>query len=422
MGKIFPDAEFDWKGDTPLNLPCDCHLIYEMHVRGFTIDSSSQTSHGGTFLGVIEKISHLKNLGITAVELLPIFEFDETANPHVNPRTGEKLYNYWGYSTLNFFTPMARYGSIKDFKAMVQALHLAGIEVILDVVYNHVDLRMFHPSDNETYYILDEKGQHTNFTGVGNTTNCNHPVMMHLILSSLHYWVSEMHVDGFRFDLASIFCRDETGKVLANPPIIQAMVDDPSILANTKLIAEAWDSAGLYQVGNFPGNGRFAEWNGEYRDTVRRFIKSSDGQSSPFASTMSGSQHLYGNQSPSHSINFITAHDGFTLKDLVSYNEKHNEENGEQNHDGNSYNISWNCGVEGPTTNPAICALRRKQMRNFLCALCLSIGTPMLLMGDEYGHTEEEIIPSLLSGQQKKSLSLEGTSKKIKISLNSLKN
>ena len=386
LGKVFPDLNFDWKEDKPIQLPQENLFIYEMHVRGYTIEKNSETAHPGTFLGIIEKIPYLQELGITAVELLPIYEFDETANPNKNPKRDETLFNYWGYTTLNFFTPMRRYGSIQDFKTMVQALHTAGIEVILDVVYNHVDLRMFHPSDKEVYYILNENGEHTNFTGCGNTTNCNEPVMSNLILSSLRYWVSEMHVDGFRFDLASIFCRDENGKVLSDPPVIRTIIGDP-VLANTRLIAEVWDCGGLYQLGSFPGSGRFAEWNGDYRDTVRRFIKSTEGQGSPFASVMSGSQYLFGNQSPLLSINFITAHDGFTLRDLVSYNEKHNKENGEQNKDGNSFNISWNCGAEGPTNDARINTLRQKQIRNFLCALCLSIGTPMLLMGDEYGHT-----------------------------------
>ncbi|NGX60036.1 MAG: hypothetical protein KR126chlam3_01198 [Chlamydiae bacterium] len=388
LGKVFPSLDFDWEGDRPLHLPFETLILYEMHVRGFTQGPSSGVEHPGTFLGVIEKIPYLQKLGINAVELLPIFPFDETANTFKNPNTGDKLYNYWGYSTQNFFSPMAPYGSISEFKEMVKALHRAGIEVILDVVYNHVGINAFHLIDKETYFILDENGNHTNYTGCGNTINCNHPVVIDFILSSLHYFVEEMHVDGFRFDLASIFTRGLKGEVLETPPLIDAITNCPS-LTNTKLIAEAWDCAGLYQVGSFPGI-QFAEWNGKFRDATRRFLKGSDEQAGAFAAALCASPDLYeGKKAPYQSINFITAHDGFTLHDLVSYNEKHNEDNGEDSRDGNSYNESWNCGVEGSTDNPEIRSLRERQMRNFLLALTVAIGTPMFLMGDEYGHSRD---------------------------------
>ena len=374
--QIAPSPPFDWKGDQPLNLPFENSIIYEMHVRGFTQDPTSHVQHPGTFLGLIEKIPYLQKLGINAVELLPVFEFDET--------TG----NYWGYSTSHFFAPLARYGTLHDFKKMVKALHKAGIEIILDVVYNHVGTDAFEILDKPSYFLLDNDQNHTNYTGCGNTVHCNHPQVIDLILASLRYWVLEMHVDGFRFDLASIFCRGANGEVLDNPPIIQAILDDPD-LAQTKLIAEPWDCGGLYQVGSFPGQGRFAEWNAKFRDVTRRFLKGTDGQAGAFASVMVGSHDLYQGGAPFQSINFVTAHDGFTLYDLVSYNEKHNEENGEENRDGNDWNDSWNCGVEGPTDDPEILDLRQKQMRNFLLALTMSIGTPMFLMGDEYGHTRD---------------------------------
>lgn len=385
--KVFPDLAFDWEADAPLQIPFQELVIYEMHVRGFTEDKSSNAKSPGTFLGLIEKIPYLKKLGVNAVELLPVFEFDENANSHKNPKTGKRLFNYWGYSTINFFCPMARYGTIPEFKKMVKELHKAGIEVILDVVYNHTGKSTLEMIDARTYFILDDQGQNTNFTGCGNTVNCNNHVVVDLILSSLRYWVAEMHVDGFRFDLASIFCRGENGAVLENPPVLAAINEDP-ILANTKMIAEAWDCAGLYQVGCFPGGTRWADWNGKYRDVVRRFIKGDNGQVSDFASVMMGSQDLYDNgRNPYHSINFITAHDGFSLRDLVSYNDKHNEENGEDNKDGNNWNGTWNCGQEGPTDDPKIKELRERQIRNFFTALLLSVGTPMVLMSDEYGHT-----------------------------------
>jgi len=374
LGKVFPSVAFDWGKDRPLNLPFESLVLYEMHIRGFTKDPSSKVKHPGTFLGAIEKIPYLKELGINAVELLPIFSFDETSS------------NYWGYSTESFFAPMAPYGTISECKQMIKAFHEAGIEVILDVVYNHVGINSFSLIEKEVYFILDQNKEHTNYTGCGNTVSCNHPHVIEFILASLCYFVSEMHVDGFRFDLASIFTRGPNGEILQHPPLIAA-IESCSELKNTKLISEPWDCAGLYQVGSFPSP-KFAEWNGQFRDHVRRFLKGRDKAAGPFASVMCGSANLYeGEKAPYQSINFITSHDGFTLFDLVSYNEKHNEANGEENKDGNSFNDSWNCGVEGETNDPEILQLRERQMRNFFLVLTMAVGTPMLLMGDEYGHT-----------------------------------
>ncbi|NGX40065.1 MAG: hypothetical protein KR126chlam1_01405 [Chlamydiae bacterium] len=391
LGKVSPPFPFDWENISSPNHHFEELIIYEMHLRGFTKDSSSQTSHPGTFLGMIEKIPYLKELGINAVELLPIFAFDETANPFQNPTTKEKLTDYWGYSPFNFFTPMNHYASdpnqaIHECKQLVKALHKENIEIILDVVFNHTGA-YFRGIDNPTYFLQGPKGEDTNYTGCGNTLNCNHPATINLILSALRYWAEEMHIDGFRFDLASIFCRGENGEILKNPPLIEAITSDP-ILSRLKLIAEPWDCAGLYQLGSFPAKD-WAEWNGAFRDNLRRFIKGSDGALAPFATLMSGSAPLFPNKSPYHSINFVTAHDGFTLRDLVSYNEKHNLSNGEENRDGNNSNESWNCGVEGPTDDPQIELLRQRQMRNFLLALTMASGTPMFLMGDEYGHTRQ---------------------------------
>lgn len=401
-GRHFELAPFDWGEDPRPQIPMTDLIIYEMHVRAFTCDKSSKASHPGTFLGIIDKIPHFKKLGVNAIELLPIHEFNECDNMLKNPNANKPLCNFWGYSTLNFFSPMNRYASSPDFgasiiefKTMVKELHKNGIEVILDVVYNHTAeneslkdrFYSFKGIDNPSYYILGKKGEYYNFSGCGNTFNCNHPVAARLILDSLHYWVSEMHVDGFRFDLASILTRDRNGEPLENPPLVQAITEDP-IFASTKLIAEPWDAAGLYQVGSFPG--KWAEWNGKYRDTVRRFIKGTDWQTEDFARRLCGSDDLYCcDRNPSYSINFITAHDGYTLRDLVSYQDKHNLDNGEENRDGYNDNASWNCGAEGPTDNPKIIELRKRQMRNYHLALMLSLGTPMVLMGDEYGHTRK---------------------------------
>lgn len=400
---VLPEGDvFDWGEDPSPNIALHDLIIYEMHVRGFTVDPSSKVKHPGTYLGVIEKIPYLLDLGINAVELLPLFEFDETENTKVNPKTNERLCNFWGYSTMNFFSPMQRYASqiqpraaITEFKTMVRELHRNGIEVILDVVYNHTGegngegpTLSFKGLDNAVYYILDSAGHYANYTGCGNTFNCNHPVCREFILESLRYWVVEMHVDGFRFDLASIFSRGIHGEPLPSAPILEAITKDP-ILAKVKLISEPWDAVGLYQVGSFflPGGSRWSEWNGRYRDIVRRFVKGT-GYKGAFASSICGSQDLYYRESPTRSINFVTAHDGFTLADLVSYNRKHNLANGEENRDGSDNNDSWNCGTEGDTEVSTVLFLRERQMRNFHLALMISRGVPMLLMGDEYGHTK----------------------------------
>ncbi len=372
-----------------------------MHVRGFTRDDSSKVQHPGTYLGLIEKIPYLKELGVNAVELLPIHEFNEKEAVQINPLTKQKLCNYFGYSTVNFFSPMNRYASqsnqdkaLIEFKTMVRELHKNGIEVILDVVYNHTfegnhqgPVLSFRGFDAPAYYMIDAQGNYLNFSGVGNTVNCNHPVSWELILQSLRYWVTEMHVDGFRFDLASILTRGENGAPLAYPPMVEAISRDP-ILSHTKLIAEAWDAGGLYQVGGFYHGTRWSEWNGKYRDVVRRFIKGTPGHKMAFATALCGSQDLYGwGRAPICSVNFITAHDGFSLADLVTYNEKHNESNGEENRDGFDHNDSWNCGIEGHSLNKKIVNLRERQIRNFHFALMISQGIPMVLMGDEYAHT-----------------------------------
>lgn len=401
LGKVIEDSPFDWQGDKRPNIPNKDLIIYEMHVRGFTRDSSSDVEHPGTFLGIIEKIPYLKEIGVNAVQLLPIYEFDEKEVLLKNPKTDEKLCNYFGYSTVNFFSPMLRYASQSDqdyalleFKTMVRELHKNGIEVILDVVYNHTfegnkegPVLSFRGLDRQAYYMIDREGGYLNFSGCGNTMNSNHPLTRELILASLRYWVSEMHVDGFRFDLASILTRAENGTPLDNAPIVEAISKDP-VLSNTKLIAEAWDAGGLYQVGSFYPGTRWSEWNGRYRDVVRRFIKGTSGHKTSFATALCGSQDLYGNgRSPTCSVNFITAHDGFSLADLVTYNEKHNEENGEDNRDGFDHNDSWNCGLEGHSSNKKIVNLRERQIRNFHLALMVSQGIPMLTMGDEYAHT-----------------------------------
>jgi isoamylase len=400
-GRIVEPAPFDWENDRPPQIPIEELIIYEMHVRGFTRHPSSEVKHPGTFLGMIEKIPYLKELGINAVELLPVFEFDECEIDRKNPVTRERLYNYWGYSTMNFFSPMKRYCTssnwgvaMSEFKSLVKALHNNGIEIILDVVYNHTGegglgghTFSFRGIDNPVYYMVDENGEYRDYTGTGHTFNCNHPVTSKLILDSLRYWVSEMHIDGFRFDLASILTRSANGWVLEDPPVIAMISQDP-LLANVKLIAEAWDAAGLYQVGSFPYGNRWADWNGKYRDYVRDFIKGTQGVCGNFARVFTGSSDLYGKwESPYHSINFVTAHDGFTLQDLVSYQDKYNEGNGEENRDGTNDHHSWNCGEEGKTDNVEILELRERQRRNFMIALFLSLGVPMMLMGDEYGHT-----------------------------------
>jgi glycogen operon protein len=395
---VVADAgSYDWEGDEPLRRPFAQTVIYEMHVRGFTAHPNSglDPETQGTYAGVIEKIPYLQRLGVTAVELMPVFQFDPQDAP-------SGLSNYWGYSPVSFFAPHCGYASVDDpigvldeFRDMVKALHRAGIEVILDVVYNHTaeagadgPTMSFRGLENSAYYILENGGEHANYSGTGNTLNANQSVVRRLILDSLHYWVEEMHVDGFRFDLASILSRDESGHPLPNPPILWDIESDP-VLVGTKLIAEAWDAAGLYQVGSFVGDS-WKEWNGRFRDDIRAFGRGDPGMVKALADRLLGSPDLYAEQprEPERSINFVTSHDGFTLNDLVSYDRKHNEANLENNRDGTDHNLSWNCGVEGPTDDPAIEALRNLQIRNFLAITILSLGAPMLLMGDEVRRTQ----------------------------------
>lgn len=403
LGLVPPLDTFDWEGDLPPRIPPDQLIIYEMHVRGYTKHASSQARSPGTFLGIIERLDHLKQLGVNAVELMPIWEFNEAEYNCCALSVGKHLCNYWGYSPVSFFALMNRYAAssdpgavINEFKSFVKAMHGAGIEVILDVVFNHTAESGFTgPTyswkgiDPDRYYLCDAKGNYVDFTGCGNTLHHNHPQTIQLILDSLRYFVTEMHVDGFRFDLASTLCR-RVGGVLDPAPVVDAMTQDP-VLAECKLIAEPWDASGLYQVGSFYRSGAaWSEWNGQYRDSVRRFIKGTDNCVGIFATRLCGSQDLYGGDgSPLNSINFITAHDGFTLRDLVSYNQKHNFGNGENNRDGLNENESWNCGWEGPTKNQAILRLRARQMRNHHLALMVSRGIPMILMGDEYAHTKQ---------------------------------
>ena len=394
--------DFDWEDDRPLEIPPEDQIIYEMHVRSFTKHPSSGVKHPGTFAGIREKIPYLKELGVNAIELMPVYEFDEFENSRPNPQTGELLVNYWGYSTVGFFAPKAGYSAtgklgmqVDEFKALVKELHKNGIEVILDVVFNHTaegnengPYISFRGLDNKTYYMLTPQGYYYNFSGCGNTLNCNNPIVRNIVLDCLRYWASEYHIDGFRFDLASILGRDPWGAPLPNPPLLETLAFDP-ILAKCKLIAEAWDAGGLYQVGSFPAYGRWAEWNGKYRDSIRKFLKG-EGTVGDMAQRLQGSPDLYSwsGRAPATSINFITAHDGFTLADLVSYNHKHNEANGENNNDGANDNDSWNCGAEGWTEDPWINATRRRQMRNAIALLMVSQGVPMLLMGDEVGRSQ----------------------------------
>jgi isoamylase len=395
---------YEWDGDRPINRPMSESVIYEMHVAGFTKSPTSGVANPGTFDGVVEKIPYLQSLGVTAVELMPVFEFDKTEISGQNPLTGQQLVNYWGYSTIAFFAPQGDYCTtpdegthVREFRDMVKALHRAGIEVILDVVFNHTGegnhegpTISFRGLDNAIYYHLEpnDKQYYTNLTGCGNTLNCNHPFVEKFISECLLYWVREMHVDGFRFDLASILSRGAGGVPLKDPPVLWHIELDEA-LSETKIIAEAWDAGGLYQVGYFPGY-RWAEWNGKFRDDIRRFVKGDKGMVGVVASRIAGSADLYQGKGelPINSINFITAHDGFTLNDLVSYNGKHNEANGEGNRDGNDDNMSWNHGVEGPTDDPRIESLRARQIRNFYAILLLSQGVPMMLMGDEVRHTQ----------------------------------
>jgi glycogen operon protein len=389
---------YDWEGETPLKRPSSQTIIYELHVRGFTRHPSSGVPDEtrGTYCGLIEKIPYLHGLGITAVELLPIFQFDALDSP-------PGLVNYWGYAPVSFFAPHRAYssrqdvlGPVDEFRDMVKALHRAGIEVILDVVYNHTaegheggPTQSFRGLDNKTYYILEENlSRYANYSGTGNTLNANHPIVRRMIVDSLRYWVEEMHVDGFRFDLASILSRDFRGNVMPCPPVLWDIESDP-LLAGTKLIAETWDAAGLYQVGNFVGDS-WKEWNGRFRDDVRDFFRSERGSLPRVADRIFGSHDIYRHKQreAEQSVNFVTCHDGFTLNDLVSYNQKHNEPNREGNRDGENSNRSWNCGVEGPTNDPVIEKLRNRQVKNFLTVTMLSLGVPMIVMGDEVRRTQ----------------------------------
>ena len=396
---VVDPSTYDWEGDAPLQRPSSRTIIYEMHVRGFTRHPSSGVSEDarGTYRGLIEKIPYLQQLGITAVELLPVFQFDELDCP-----TG--LVNYWGYQPVAFFAPHRQYssrqdslGPVDEFRDMVKALHRARIEVILDVVFNHTaegnhtgPTLSFRGLDNNSYYILDrDRSRYADYTGCGNTLNANHAIVRRMIVDSLRYWVEEMHVDGFRFDLASILARDESGQPVTRPPVLWDIESHP-VLAGTKLIAEAWDAAGLYQVGSFIGDS-WKEWNGRFRDDVRTFFRGDEGSVTHLADRLLGSPEIYGHEQreAEQSINFVTCHDGFTLNDLVSYREKHNEGNCEENRDGSNDNRSWNCGFEGATDDPEVERLRNRQVKNLLTVTMLSLGIPMILMGDEVRRTQQ---------------------------------
>ena len=398
MTEILVDRKRELNPRTPI----EDSIIYELHVRGYTNHPTSQVRHPGTYAGLLEKVDEIKDLGVTAVELLPVDEFDETDCPFVNPLTGEQMRNYWGYNPISFCSPKAAYstnpersGPWNEFCAMVERFHEAGIEVVLDVVFNHTaeggeggPTYNFRGIDNLLFYMLDEQGRYLNYSGCGNSFSSNNPVVRNYLLDCLRNWVAEGGVDGFRFDLASVLGRDRHGNVVVEPPVINRISED-SLLRDSKLIAEPWDAAGLYQVGTFPGEGRWSDWNGRYRDDVRRFWRGERGMVSSLATRLCGSDDLYRARGPIHSINFITCHDGFTLADLVSYNHKHNETNGEGNRDGADANWSWNCGVEGPTDDPLILALRKRQARNLMATLLISQGVPMIMAGDEFLRSQD---------------------------------
>lgn len=394
---VDPSA-YDWQGDEPLRTSSVRTIVYEMHVRGFTANPNSglPEAQRGTYRGLIEKIPYLKQLGITAVELLPVFQFDVHDCP-----TG--VVNYWGYQPVSFFSPHRAYsadqsplGPVNEFRDMVKALHAAGLEVILDVVFNHTSegdhtgpTLSFRGLDNTAYYILQtDRARYADYSGCGNTLNANHPIVRRMILDSIRYWVEHMHVDGFRFDLASVLARDSAGQPLANPPVLWDLESDP-VLAGTKLIAEAWDAAGLYQVGTFVGDS-WKEWNGRFRDDARSFFRGDSCSLRRFADRLVGSPEIYAHKQrePEQSVNFVTCHDGYTLSDLVSYERKHNEANNDENRDGCNDNMSCNWGVEGPTKDPAIESLRNRLVKNFFTATMLSVGVPMILMGDEVRRTQ----------------------------------
>ena len=400
---VLQKNDYDWQGDVPLHHPRENEIIYELHVGGFTRHPSAEVTHPGTFSGIIEKIDYLKDLGITAVELLPVMAFDEQDLPD-NARD-LKLHNYWGYATHSFFSPHPGYcidplsGNHRDeFRDMVKALHKAGISVILDVAFNHTaeggedgPIINFKGLMNRGFYHLEDHDPmlYKNYSGCGNTVSCNHPLVARFIIQALEYWVKEFHVDGFRFDLASILARGENGAPMYHAPVVWN-IEFSDILSHTRLIAEAWDAGGLYQVGSFPGF-RWGEWNGRYRDLLRQFIKGDPGLVSELATRITGSSDLYqaSGRLPINSVNFITCHDGFTLYDLVSYNEKHNQANGEGNRDGDNQNHSRNYGAEGTTDDTAINALRLKQVKNFMAILMLSQGVPMILAGDEVLRSQQ---------------------------------
>ena len=401
---VVDDSDFYWQGDKPLNYPLSETVIYEAHLKGYTASQTSEVSAPGTYKGFVEKIPYLKKLGITSVELMPIFEFDEHETGAINPKTGETLSNYWGYSTIGFFAPKTTYAfdrtpgaSVREFKTLVRELHKAGIEVILDVVFNHTAegnehgyTFCFRGLENSTYYMLpeNEKQYYHNFSGCGNTVNAAHPVTTKLILDSLRYWVGEMHVDGFRFDLAAALCRDQKS-YMQNFPFLTNAISEDSILCHSKIIAEPWDCGGGYLVGGFPG-GRWSEWNDRYRNDIRRFIRGDEGVATAAATRLAGSSDLYNHsgRNPDASINFVSCHDGFPMNDIVSYNGKHNDENGENNRDGSDDNNCYNHGYEGVTVNPKIETLRLKKLKNFMVCLMVSQGVPMFSAGDEFRRTQ----------------------------------
>ncbi len=400
---VVDDSSFDWEGDKPINRPLKDSIIYETHLKGFTANSNSGVEHPGTYLGFSEKIPYLQQLGITAVEFLPLYEFDGNENCNINPRTGEKLKNYWGYSTVNFYSPKASFAydkkpgaCVTEFKILVKNMHRAGIEVILDVVFNHTAegnehgiALNFRGFDNAVYYQLvpTHKEYYLNFSGCGNSFNANNPVVSDYIVECLRYWVLSYHIDGFRFDLAPVLNRLDDGYLQKVSPLIRRIAEDP-VLHDTKMIAEPWDAGGAYQLGEFPGT-RWGEWNDHFRDDIRCFWRGDEFCSTKAATRISGSSDLFGFRKPWVSINYVCCHDGFTMNDLISYNSKHNEENGEDNRDGSDNNYSYNSGYEGPTANPLIERTRNRQMKNFILTTLISQGTPMLLGGDEFRRSQK---------------------------------
>ncbi len=400
---VICDNDFNWEGDKPLNIPMQNSIIYETHVAGLTKQSGGNFKYPGTYKGVIELIPYLKELGITTIEFLPVFEFDSYENVRKHPETGDTLENYWGYSTAVFFAPKGLYAfnkengaQVVEFKEMVKELHKNGIEIVLDVVYNHTGegnengpIYSFKGIDNSIYYMLERNKEHyKNYSGCGNTFNCNNPIVSDFIIDSLRYWVTQMHVDGFRFDLASILAREEDGSLNDYAMLVRRIGEDP-VLRNSKLIAEPWDAAGAHQTGNFSGV-RWTEWNDRYRDDIRQFWRGDSSYFKRAATRIAGSSDMFSHcdKKPYHSINFITAHDGFTMRDLVSYNHKHNKNNGEEGRDGSNNNLSFNFGVEGHTDDKEINNKRKQQIKNYIATLLLSQGTPMLLGGDEIGRTK----------------------------------